>query len=290
MPVRANALHELAGSLSRVHKLPRLENIKLTFYPLYDRQLGFHDRGRLGVQASILSALATSFSICVPPKLTSLSLDSLPIWKLSPFKSPSFQAVLTSLRRLLLSTSDTRWRHFWGTLCPRMILAPTQHTLTDPTLHSDAPVGTSSGFSPAGLHFPCLSALSLRGVFFQPSVGAEPFVLRHAATLARLKVFACKLPRPTDPSFFDFPSLSTALTQMKESRPGPGGWDRIWDRFAAELTALVTLDVDTQCRYIDPRSFWEVFVLNSRYAADAAALRRFRMTVAARSGETRWEF
>ncbi|KAH8997854.1 hypothetical protein EDB86DRAFT_867801 [Lactarius hatsudake] len=260
--IRANALCELANSISRIHKLPRLETIRLRFDPLYDNHLGSNDRGRLDVQASILSALAAGFSVRAPPKLTSLSLDSLRVWELSPLESPSFQTVLTTLRHLLLSvlfdraraldahTFDARWCHFWGTLCPRTILAPTQHTLTELTLHSDRPVGASSGLSLAGLHFPHLCALSLLGIFFQPSVGAEPFVLRHAATPARLEVFACKLPGPADPSFLHIQPLSTALARMKEWKPGPGGWDRIWDHFAEELTALVTLDVDTECRYM----------------------------------------
>ncbi|KAH9173962.1 hypothetical protein EDB89DRAFT_1904911 [Lactarius sanguifluus] len=268
--IRANAIRELANSFSRVHQLPRLETLSLTFNPLYDNQLGSDGQGRLAVQASILRVLATSFGVRAP-KLTSLSLDNLRIWEFPPLESPSFQTVLTTLRRLLLSVLSDRstgvswfndlWVHFWGTLCPHMILAPTQQTLTELTLHSDAPVGASSALSLSGLHFPLLCVLSL-------------------------EVLACKLPAlPLSYS----QSISTAVARDEGLSSGPGGWDRIWNRFAAELTALVTLEVDTECRYIEPTYFWDVLVPESRYAADAAALRRFHMTVATRSREMREE-
>ncbi|KAH9032747.1 hypothetical protein EDB85DRAFT_2145313 [Lactarius pseudohatsudake] len=297
--VRANAIRELAISFSRIHQLPQLETISLTFYPHYDNQLGSDGQeGRLAVQAFILRVLATSFGVRAPPKLTSLSLDNLRIWELSPLESPSFQTVLTTLRRLVLSVlsdliPDTclfntpgRWIHFWGTLYPHMILDPTQQTLTELTLHSDAPVRASSGLSLAGLYFPLLSLLSVRGLVFELSVEVEPFVLRHAATLTQLEVLACKLPAPANLLLSYSQSTSTALAQDEGLGSGPGGWDWIWDCFAAELVALVTLDVDTECRYIKPTPFWEVPVPESRYAADAAALQRFHMTVAARSRET----
>ncbi|KAH9173965.1 hypothetical protein EDB89DRAFT_2241953 [Lactarius sanguifluus] len=298
--IRANAIRELASSFSRIHQLPRLETISLTFYPLYDNGFDSDGQGRLAVQAFILRVLDTSFDVRAP-KLTSLSLDNLRVWELSPLKSLSFQTVQTTLRRLLLSVLSDRsmgaswfnvcWVHFWGTLCPHMILAPTQQTLTELTLHSDAPVGASSGLSLAGLYFPLLCALSVRGLVFELSVEVEAFVLRHATTLAQLEVLACKLPAPANLPFSNSRSiLSTALARDKGLSSGPGGWDRIWDRFAVELTVLVTLDVDTECRYIEPTSLWEVLVSESRYAADAAALRRFHMTVAARSREIREEF
>ncbi|KAH9016665.1 hypothetical protein EDB83DRAFT_227790 [Lactarius deliciosus] len=294
--IRANAIRELASSFSRIHQLPRLETISLTFYPLCDNRLGSDGQGRLAVQTSILHVLTTSFGVRAP-KLTSLSLDNLRIWEFPPLKSPSFQTVLTTLRRLLLSVLSDRsigaswfndfWIHFWGTLCPHVILAPTQQTLTELTLHSDAPVGASSGLSFSGLRFPLLCMLSVRGLVFELSVEVEAFVLRHATTLAQLEVLACKLPANLPLSYSQ--STSTALARGEGSSSGPGGWDRIWDRFAAELTALVTLDVDTECRYIEPTYFWDVLVHESRYAADAAALRRFHMTVAARSREMREE-
>ena len=293
--VETNAIHELASSFSRVRQLPRLETINLTFYPFCFNRLGSDGRGRLALQASVLDALAGSFSVRVPPKLTSFFLHNLRTWDLHPLESPSFQTVLTTLRRLkvhvLFDRSpsvrifDDRWGHFWSSLFPRMILAPTQHALTELTLHSDGRVGASSGLTLAGLHFPHLCALSLCHLFFQPSVGVEPFVLRHAATLAQLELLACKLPDPTDTLLSQSPS--TALARDEESSSEPGGWDRIWDRFAAELTALITLHVDPKCRYVDLVSLWEIDTPESRNAADAAALRRFHMTVTARSEETR---
>ncbi|KAI9453706.1 hypothetical protein BJY52DRAFT_1189402 [Lactarius psammicola] len=252
--------YELASSFSRVHQLPHLETINLTFYPVYDNLLNSDGRGRPALQASILGALAASFG-----------------------------TVLMTLRRLQLSvlsdrasdawTFSERWCYFWGTLLPRMILAPTQHALTELTLHSDTYISSSTGLSLAGLHFPHLSTLSLRKLVFQPSVGIEPFILRHTATLAQLEILTCGLPHS--------PFLPAALAQDEEPSSGSSCWDRIWDRFAAELTALVTLHVDLECRYVEFVLFWEVKGHESRYATDDAALRRFRMAVAARSEETR---
>ncbi|KAI9435309.1 hypothetical protein H4582DRAFT_681199 [Lactarius indigo] len=118
--------------------------------------------------------------------MMSLSLENLRIWDLSPLKSPSFQTVLAAQKCLLMSVlSDcapytcvfnARWCHFWGTLCPPMIPAPSQHTPTEFTLPSDAPVGASSELSLTRLHFPLLCRLSLvhlpvlhRRVAFRPA-------------------------------------------------------------------------------------------------------------------------
>ncbi|KAI9453712.1 hypothetical protein BJY52DRAFT_1225463 [Lactarius psammicola] len=278
--VRTNAIQELASSFSRIHQLPRLETIDLTFYPIYDHRLGSDGRGRPALQASILGALAASFGVRAPPKLTSLTLHNLRTWELLPLESAPFQTLSVLFDRAPDAwTFSERWCYFWGTLLPRMILAPTQHALTELTLHSDTYISSSTGLSLAGLHFPHLGTLSLRKLIFQPSVGIEPFILRHTATLAQLEILTCGLPHS--------PLIPAALAQDEEPSSGSGCWDRIWDRFAAELTALVTLHVDLECRYVELGFFWEVDAPESRYAADNAALRRFRMAVAARSEETR---
>jgi len=185
-----------------------------------------------------------------------------------------------------------RWCHFWGTLCPHKVLAPMQHSLTELALLSDTNFGAFSGLSFAGLQFPHLCALSLCRLVFEPSVGAQHFILRHTATLARLELFTCKL--PISINIFLPPSPSTALAQDEESSSGP--WEGIWDRFAAELTALVSLYVDecrvawsSDFRYVlpDPETmtYKGIMAPARRDAADAAALRRFHMTVTARSEE-----
>ncbi|KAH9173974.1 hypothetical protein EDB89DRAFT_646754 [Lactarius sanguifluus] len=297
--LRSSAVHELASSFSRSHQLPRLETINLTFYPSYGNRL---DGGGLALQSSVLGALASSFSIRAP-KLMSLSLHNLRIRDLSPLESPPFQTVLTTLRHFQLSVlfdsvpgSDTyfgRWCNFWGTLCPRMILAPMQHSLTELTLHSDVYVGAFSRLSFAGLYFSHLGALSLRMVVFEPSVDAKHFILRHAATLARLELLVCKL--SLNPDIFLSPPPTTHARD--ESGSELDYWEYIWDRFAAELTALVALHVDerrsdrwgrtgSEFRYVHPdpeRMAYRMTTLAHRNAADAAALRRFHLTVATRS-------
>ncbi|KAH9016674.1 hypothetical protein EDB83DRAFT_89411 [Lactarius deliciosus] len=277
-----------------INMLPRLETINLTFYPTY---------ANLAFQSSILSALVSSFSVCAPD-LKSLSLRNLRTADLSPLESPSFQTVLTTLPRFQLSplldslhplTVDVSWSHFWGPLCPR-ILTPIQHFLMELTLHSNVHVGAVAGLSFNGLHFPRLCALSLGKAIFDTSVGVQDFTLRHAPTITRLGLLMCGLPiSPGTPS----PIPPMALTRNEsDSGPGPDSWECIWDYFVANLTALISLRVD-EChngysqdfRYDFNRLWslinWNIDAFTSRDATDAAALRRFHMTVAARSEEVR---
>jgi hypothetical protein len=291
MSVRSSAIPELSSSFSRIHQLPQLETINLVFLQAINgpRRWSDDSKGRLTLQASILDSLAESFSTRAAPKLTSLYLRNLRTWDLTPLESTPFQTVLKNLRRLRLSVlydrahdplaSLDRWLHFWGTLFHSSVITPTQHYLTELALESSIAVGASSGLSFAGLHFPNLCALSLHNIVFEPSVGVEFFILRHGTTLARLRLITCKLPIDTESSF------------------RPTYWGHIWDSFSAELTALITLHVyesggDSSgkyvCRsghlYVRPLSvsYWEMRP-PEHLAADDAALRRFYVTVAARS-------
>ena len=298
MLVRTSAVHELASSFSRLHQLPRLKTIDLRFYSGYNKRID-SDEGRVGLQASILGALTTSFSIRTPPDLISLSLHNLRAWDLSPLASPPFQTVLPALRHLQLSVllpnhpDPVYWHYFWSILYPNMILAPAQHALTELILHTDTYIGASCGLSFDALHFPHLCTLSLRKLVFEPSVGIESFVLRHAATLTRLFLFTCKLPGSPDEMLSSWIlSSSTVLARDEESSSRLGGWDQIWDRFAEGLTSLIGLHVDERRdswnpvdRYVfsepERMTYWE-FGIESRNTADTEALRRFYMTVSAR--------
>ena len=278
---RANAIPELASSFSRIHQLRRLETIKLTFVPV---STGL-DSGCKGpaLQASILGALSESFSIHAPSKLKTLSLQNLRPSDLTPLETPPCQTVLRNLRHLRLSVlydrtvditaRSDRWAHFWGTLCHRLVLAPTQHALTELSLESNIFVGASSRLSFADLHFPYLCALSLRRIVFEPSVGAESFILRHSATLSRLELIKCGL-------IIDTISNSTH-------------WEQIWDNFLVGLTTLVALHVHESRgtswgnRYVrrgaPVTAYWAMFVPKQLDVADDAAFQRFYVTVAARS-------
>ena len=125
-----------------------------------------------------------------------------------------------------------------------MILVPKQHTLTDLTLHSDVYFSGSSELSLDGLHFPHLYSLSLSKFILETSVGIEPFILRHAASLAQLELIACMLPA----------NLSTLPFPWVPLPPLPSSgrcWDSIWDCFVAELSALVALHVhNPECEYV----------------------------------------
>jgi hypothetical protein len=307
--VRTSPTFELASSFSRIHKLPQLETINLTFFPDYAnwKQAAVDPDGkdRIALQTSILAALAASFSFRVraPLRLMSLSLHSLRTWDLDHLESPSFQAVLKNMQHFPdPNTASERCVHFWGTVLPRRVIAPMQHSLTELTLHNDGPLGASSRLSLARLHFAYLCAISLRGLVFEPSVGFEPFILRHAPTLARFELIACMLPIHDNddlfpsPSPFPPPSVTLRITRNEESDLRPAQWARIWDSFAAKLTALTVLHVDSDrrhtelvCRYVRPGPMlaYELSYLDLPLkAADSLALICFHKIVADRSKET----
>ena len=298
MPVRTEIIHELASLFSRIHQLPRLESVNLMFYSCYDNRV---ESDGLTLQASVLGALAASFRVYIPPKLTSLSLHNLRVWNLSPLDSRRFQIFLTTLRCLHLSvlfvsapdpeTFPSRWCYFWRTLFPR-ILVPTQQTLTELTLHSDEHIGTSSGLSLSGLHFPHLRTLSLRKLVFEPSVGVVPFVLRHAPTLARLELLACKLPIYLDAHLLPWTPPSPSFSALSLGKLCC--WYHIWDLFAADLTTLISLQVNNaECSYISSGvglswiSSCSSEALEPRDVADDAALQLFHTIVTSRSEASR---
>jgi hypothetical protein len=130
-------------------------------------------------------------------------------------------------------------------------------------------------------------------------VGVELFILRHAYTLSQLELISCRLPIDPDTKTLisSSRSPSTTLTRGKCGLE-PLHWERIWDNFAAELTALVAVNVDEarerivlmRGRYVVPISVGYVgyreFAVESRDTADTEGLRRFYMTVAARRRQT----
>jgi len=306
---RTSAIPELSSSFSRIYQLPLLENINLTFFPFDTHERDSDIRGPLALQASILDALANSFSIRAPPKLISLSLHNLRASGSTPLDLPPFQTVMKTLRRIQLFvlfdfnphqvTAFNRWLHFWGTVFPRVVFSPMRRSLTELILRNNRFLGASSGLSLSGLHFPQLCALSLCKIVFEPSVGVEPFILRHTTTLLRLELISCRLPVNHDNEMFVSPSGSPPES-TNELNFRPLYWARIWDSFAAELTTLVSLHVDEhdddddedglegvrKFRYVRPwmaLSYLVSFTNVNLDAVDAEALQRFHETVAARA-------
>ena len=321
--VRTLAIPQLFSSFSRIHQLPLLESINLTFFPFDDTHESWSEsRICLSLQASIIGALAVSFSISPPlrppSKLISLSLHNLRTSDLSPLSSLPFQTVLKTLRRFQLSVlldfnthevmPFNRWLQFWGNVFPNVILSPMQHSLTELTLHNKKLLGASSELSLSGLHFPHLCALSLGRLVFEPSVGVERFILQHAPTLSRLELISCRLLMDHDNEMYISTSRSIlssppSFTILTGNEFGPRliHWARIWDSFSAELAALVVLHVDERDRleYISKfryvrrsRLLLQYLVFSSNEtlnAIDAEAFERFHMTVAARAKEIRGE-
>ena len=302
-------VRKAGSSLSRIHQLPRLETINLNFHCIYSTY-GGTDLGRhpAAVQESIFRALGTGFDVRAPSELTSLSLHNLRTLEPPALELLPYHTILPTLRCLHLSVLADRdpdtskhpahWRYFWRTLFFPIPAVPihTQFALMELTLHSNEYVGAPSGLSIRELHFPRLSVLSLGKIVFDPTLGAEVFILRHANTLSQLELLECKVLMSKNVSLS--PPPCTTVTTGVELSPSPY-WDRIWDRFAADLTALVTLFVDELhdertynrtslgIRYVHYSETSEEYVLidgnESRIAADLAALQRFDMTVAARA-------
>ena len=305
--VSTDAIDELARTFSRIHRLPELEAINLNFNTVYDNQTISDSEDRLSLQASILGAIATSFSVRAPSKLMSLSLLNLrTLDPHHPLETLPLQTILPNLRRLQLSavsgsapvphTLRRHWRNFWSTLGPCVVPVQMQAVLTELTLHSDTFVGAPDGLPVRELHFPHLTVLSLRNIIFDPIREDEVFALRHAATLARLELLTCKV--LIGPNRSPAPAQSKYTNLAGEVELGfRAHWDRIWDRFTAELNAVVTLSVDErhddeEIRYVYRKIgglYGMIHTLDSRNAADLAALQRFRMAVAARSIEQRLE-
>ena len=311
--VRTSAIPELADSFSRIHQLPRLEAIKLTFFPVdtHDSELDWDVEGRYTLQASILTALAASFSIRAPTGLISLSLHNLRTYGGALALPLSFQTVLETLRCFQLSvvyahgnTAFFNWLDFWR-IFPHAVLSPMEQSLTRLTLHNDRLIGASSGLCFTGINFPHLCTLSLSRIVFEPSVGVESFILRHAATIARLELIACRLSiidgnedrLPSPSSSLSSPLSPPTLHKAEESILRPAYWGRIWHSFAVKLSALIALHVDERdknrsysrpfvCRYVRPGlelSYMEFLSNAPLNEADSAALQRLHLTVAARS-------
>lgn len=88
---------------------------------------------------------------------------------------------------------------------------PKQHVLTELALHTVVPVGASLGLPLARLHFPRLRAHSLRKIVFEPLVGAELFILQHAATSR-----SCELILSAHPHWIH---LRRHLEQLRDGAP-----------------------------------------------------------------------
>ncbi|KAI0259354.1 hypothetical protein BC834DRAFT_634556 [Gloeopeniophorella convolvens] len=286
--VRTSTIDALYDAFSAIYNLPLLETVSLTFFQSYGYWRGSDIPGHRKLQASVLDALALSFTRS-QPNLKSLHLHNLHITHLGPLASPAIRTVLEHLSDLRISllfddTTDgsafpAHWEHFWGTTLPERILTPTQSALISLTLHSDAHVGGDARLALADMRFAHLNALSLRRVVFDARTGAEVFILAHAQTLMRLELIGCKLPAPA-----------------YGSAHLPRAWADVWDKFEIELVGLRELRVDQrrsdrwgfngpERRYVragPQMTFVEAEIGAESDAADAASLKRLHAAVAAR--------
>src|SRR6267378_720927 len=95
--------------MSRIHQLPHLETIHLTFYPECSELRSLNHAPCLAFQTSVLNALASSFSVRVQPNLVSLSLHNLRLSDLKALESPAFQTALMSLQCLQVSVINEHY-------------------------------------------------------------------------------------------------------------------------------------------------------------------------------------
>lgn len=160
------------------------------------------------LQNTLLGAVADS--------CPSLRLEGLSVYHLlcdiihypsSSLSRPNFAALLSSVKVLCVEGLSNGPRDFetgrheedtvalYSTTIPRAFLAPTQSSLTSLTLVADQLVEFWLNFDV--LFFPHLNSLSLSRMMLDgtadPNTGVQGFVLRHRATLKRLRFNQCPL-------------------------------------------------------------------------------------------------
>ena len=119
MSVKPRAINELAELFSRIHQLPRLQTINLSFYPSHENWL------RVNIQTSILGALVADFSIRTLQNLISLSLHNLRPLYLRPSSLPHFKPYCIPYGA---SNCPFACQNAWTTHAGSTFGAPSAHT------------------------------------------------------------------------------------------------------------------------------------------------------------------
>ncbi|ETW76786.1 hypothetical protein HETIRDRAFT_106182 [Heterobasidion irregulare TC 32-1] len=211
------SLKSLTSSFARIHDLPRLKNLVLSFYR----------EPKLLLQSTILSAI---LSRPHPLSLSSLALDGLMSLHDSIYDLPSFKGLFGSLSSLMITTKFTgdpkshsrnAYIRFWEQGIQHSVLGSLSHSLTSFILHSDVDVGIVPRLDFSQATFPVLEFLWLGRILFNAVTHVEDFILQ---------------------------------LRLKTRRTKPRQWSHIWDYFAEELKALGTLKVESESHWFEDYS------------------------------------
>ncbi|KAI0060051.1 hypothetical protein BV25DRAFT_1021015 [Artomyces pyxidatus] len=286
------ARQNLIAAIKLFPALPSLSSVRFTFSPYHFEVEPDTPTPRLLVQVAVLTALAA---------LSTHSIYSLTLENIYPipdpaYTSPSFLTFLAPLKHLRLTTAsdddpdvfntDGPIVPFYHDCLPSVLRAP-QNSLTSLEFLSDIDVGVLPGLELGQLHYPHLTALTLRHVVFDAETGAAAFILAHSVTLTSLTLQTCCI----------------ALDEMETPPDRP--WAQVYTAFRQELVHLRRLDVQEdekalhwgeggrrwkKLRYArwDPGNGWTRYAAYDAEAAgwtagDEAALEDFRDAVRKRS-------
>ncbi|KAA1473994.1 hypothetical protein DENSPDRAFT_840541 [Dentipellis sp. KUC8613] len=291
-------IETLQTAFSLLSRLQKLTILRLVFHPIWVEQ---HDEDiydisdELRTELAVLTGVAAASPSLTLHSLTFLNLTSFPN---EVFEQSTFQSLLSSLQHFHVANKTVGFAHegfnsldpyvdFWERTIPRLFLLPASAptaALTSLALHSDEDIGLIPEFSFAGLHYPRLTSLSLRRIFFHETTGTEEFILRHKDTLTRLELKECRI-------------------AVEEFAEAPSEyWSAVYRHLADGLEHLIDLVVveradesldpiipERPLRYahLDPGyGFMPAFDVISGEEHDAAALEDFRAVVNARGAST----
>ncbi|ETW76799.1 hypothetical protein HETIRDRAFT_422180 [Heterobasidion irregulare TC 32-1] len=222
-PILDLIVDALASSFTRIHELPRLKTLELSFYATHDTSYGDF----LIIQWTILSAI---LSQSPSPSLTSLTINRLAPLYHPIYDSPSSGGLLRSLTSLSVLTAyhdiytaedHTRnsYVKFWNEAIQDHMLGSLSHNLATLRLQGQTFVGHIPGPDLSRVNFPALETLSLQKFLFYEGTGVEEFIVRRRKTLRGLWLADCAI----------------AIENLGEGH------------FARELKALVLLIVQSDC-------------------------------------------
>ena len=231
-------------------------------------------------QLKLLDAL---YSTKPPPSLTSLSITNLCLLYRRPdnFRRHPSLGVASRLTDLTINLlSDDEHAKVSGkddrpiVYGPRDYLPPSWAPLQSFTLRSPRGLFHTHDICPHGLFYPRLTSLSLQNISLgRPSSAGSmiSFITLHKATLQTLEIISCPIIISGDMLCF---------------------WSDIWNRFATELTALLTITVAPPqgptmldlgyTTFVKDKEFETYLVSPIRVNSDRLALKRFEEVVEVR--------
>ncbi|KAJ7187165.1 hypothetical protein C8R46DRAFT_1059055 [Mycena filopes] len=181
-------------------ELPKFCNLTSLRFGFYSFPAGFVEDllPFLLLQMALFSELAAH----PPPPLVSLALENLIPFDTDTYADDSFQSIFRTLETLRISVRSRVYGNaesnqvFWSVSIPHMLRSA--HHLTSMALLSDQPIGISPMAHLDGIHFPALTALTLRHFILQPPASPDDhdhdalaFILRHGPTLTHLTLDEC---------------------------------------------------------------------------------------------------